>query len=285
MLQTTEKAWAKLNLTLDILGARDDGYHEMKMVMQSVSLCDDLTLTATGDAPVARTNLSFLPTGDKNLAVIAALHLWDAMGKQPQGLEILLHKRIPVCAGLAGGSSDAAAVLRALNRMEGSPFTTQELAEIGAKVGSDVPYCVVGGTMLAEGRGEVLSPLPSLPPCWIVLCKPDFPISTPELFSHIDTVKLKNHPDTMGMISALTDGDLTQVALRLYNVFEDALPARHRTVVAGIKNTLIQSGALGATMSGSGPTAFGIFDDKNLAVRGYHALRERYVDTFLTEVV
>ena len=280
------QAYAKLNLTLDILGKRPDGYHDLCMVMQSVTLADTITLTENwGEGLRVRTNLRFLPTGEKNLAAAAALRFWEAREQEPENLDIAIEKRIPVCAGMAGGSSDAAAVLRALNARAGEPFSPRELAKVGERVGSDVPYCVLGGTALAEGRGEVLTPLPPLPRCWVVVCKPDFPVSTPELFAQEDRVKLRRRPDTKGILAALEAGDLGGVARRMYNVFEDVMPRRLYVRVAEIKNELIQRGALGANMSGSGPTAFGLFDRREAAEEALAALRERYRDTFLCETV
>ena len=280
------QAFAKLNLTLDILGKREDGYHDLRMVMQSITLADTLTLEENqGEGLRVSANLRFLPTGEKNLAAAAALRFWEALGREPEDLDIRIEKRIPVCAGMAGGSSDAAAVLRALNQRAGEPFSPTELARLGERVGSDVPYCVLGGTALAEGRGEVLTPLPPLPRCWVVACKPDFPISTPELFAQADRVKLRRRPDTAGLVAALEAGDLGGVARRMYNVFEDVLPARLYTRVAEIKNDLIQCGALGANMSGSGPTAFGLFDRLEAAQEARACLAQRYRDTFLCETV
>lgn len=280
------QAFAKLNLTLDILGKREDGYHDLRMVMQSITLADTLTLEENrGEGLRVSANLRFLPTGEKNLAAAAALRFWEALGREPEDLDIRIEKRIPVCAGMAGGSSDAAAVLRALNQRSGEPFSPKELARLGERVGSDVPYCVLGGTALAEGRGEVLTPLPPLPRCWVVACKPDFPISTPELFAQADRVKLRRRPDTAGLVAALEAGDLGGVARRMYNVFEDVLPARLYTRVAEIKNILIQCGALGANMSGSGPTAFGLFDRLEAAQEARSCLTQRYRDTFLCETV
>lgn len=280
------QAFAKLNLTLDILGRREDGYHDLRMVMQSITLADTLTLEENrGEGLRVSANLRFLPTGEKNLAAAAALRFWEALGREPEDLDIRIEKRIPVCAGMAGGSSDAAAVLRALNQRAGEPFSPKELARLGERVGSDVPYCVLGGTALAEGRGEVLTPLPPLPRCWVVACKPDFPISTPELFAQADRVKLRRRPDTAGLVAALEAGDLGGVARRMYNVFEDVLPARLYTRVAEIKNILIQCGALGANMSGSGPTAFGLFDRLEAAQEARACLAQRYRDTFLCETV
>mgnify|MGYP000559246209 CR=1 FL=1 len=280
------QAFAKLNLTLDILGKREDGYHDLRMVMQSITLADTLTLEENqGEGLRVSANLRFLPTGEKNLAAAAALRFWEALGREPEDLDIRIEKRIPVCAGMAGGSSDAAAVLRALNQRAGDPFSPKELARLGERVGSDVPYCVLGGTALAEGRGEVLTPLPPLPRCWVVACKPDFPISTPELFAQADRVKLRRRPDTAGLVAALEAGDLGGVARRMYNVFEDVLPVRLYTRVAEIKNILIQCGALGANMSGSGPTAFGLFDRLEAAQEARSCLTQRYRDTFLCETV
>jgi 4-diphosphocytidyl-2-C-methyl-D-erythritol kinase len=280
------QAHAKLNLTLDVLGKRPDGYHDLRMIMQSVALADTLTLedNASGQLRVS-TNLHFLPNNDKNLAAQAALHWWEARGEKPRGLDITIEKRIPVCAGMAGGSSDAAAVLRALNTRERSPLSPAEVARIGERVGSDVPYCVLGGTALAEGRGEILTPLPPLPRCWVVLCKPEFSISTPALFAKIDSVRLRCRPDTQGAIDALEAGDLTGVARRLYNVFEDALPDRQRARVNDIKNALIQCGALGASMSGTGPTAFGLFDSEARALEAQSRLTGLGGEIFLTRTV
>ena len=280
------KALAKLNLSLDVLGKRPDGYHDMKMVMQSITLYDTITVEDNGGQGIrVSSNVGFLPTNEKNLAVAAALRFYESLGKEPRSIDLTLNKSIPVCAGMAGGSRDAAAVLRALNEMEGKPYGLMELAKVGEKVGSDVPYCVLGTTALAEGRGEVLTTLPALPKCWVVVCKPDFPVSTPELFGKIDRCKVRCRPDTEGIMSALEAGDLEGVARRMYNVFEDVLPERQRARVLDIKNTLIQCGALGANMSGTGPTAFGLFRDENAAKIAYEQLKEQYQETYLAQTV
>lgn len=279
-------AHAKLNLTLDVLGKRPDGYHDLRMIMQSVELADVLALNYNNTKELrVSTNLHFLPNNEKNLAAQAALRWWECENAAPCGLDINIEKHIPVCAGLAGGSSDAAAVLRALNLMEDTCLSPEVVASIGALVGSDVPYCVMGGTALAEGRGEVLTPLPPLPKCWVVLCKPEFSISTPALFAKIDSVRLRCRPDTQGAIAALEAGDLHGAARRMYNVFEDALPERQRARVNDIKNALIQCGALGASMSGTGPTAFGLFDDKALAQEAQERLADFGGEVFLTQTV
>lgn len=286
MPKETVLARAKLNLTLDVLGKRPDGYHDLKMVMQSVALADTLTVeTGTGEGLKVRTDLSFLPNNEKNLAAAAALAFQTATGRDLGGVAIAIEKRIPVCAGMGGGSSDAAAVLRALERMLGTGQDLAALARIGERVGSDVPYCVLGGTALAEGRGEVLTPLSALPHCHVVICKPAFSISTPELFRAVDGVRLRCRPDTDGVLAALETGDLGGVARRMYNVFEDVLPPRQRAEVAAIRSVLVQHGALGANMSGTGPTVFGLFDEAGRARSAWEELRQTYRDTFLSETV
>lgn len=278
------EAYAKLNLSLDILRRRDDGYHDLTMVMQSVALCDGLTLSAGEPGVRVRTNLSYLPDDGHNLAAVAAQKFGEETGWSP-ALDIVLEKHIPVCAGMAGGSSDAAAVLRALNELTGAGLAPSRLCEIGALCGSDVPYCVMGGTALAEGRGEVLTPLPPLPRCPVVVCKPSFSVSTPELFSCVDVRKITSRPDTKGILDALERGDLPGVARRMYNVFEDVLPKAKGETVRAIKEKLIDCGALGAVMTGSGPTVFGLFGSAESAQSAYDLLRQQYRDTFLTETV
>lgn len=281
-----ERACAKLNLTLDVLGKRADGYHEMKMIMTSISLQDRLTLELEeGEGMTLRTNLGFLPLDERNLAAAAALALARETGAELGKLTIELDKRVPVCAGMAGGSSDAAAVLRCLNRALNLGLSGAQLARIGAKVGSDVPYCVLGGTALATGRGEEIAPLPPLPECWVVLAKPGFPISTPELFARLDTQRLRCHPDTAGVIAALEGGDLTGVARRLFNVFEEVLPPRKRDQVEELKALLLQHGALGASMSGTGPTVFGLFDDADRAAQAHKGALGLCREAFLCQSV
>lgn len=279
-------AYAKLNLSLDVLGKREDGYHDLRMVMQSVQLADEISLREeAGEGISVHTNLRYLPNDERNLAAVAARKFWEKTGRAGNGLEIRIDKVIPVCAGMGGGSSDAAAVLRALNESSGAGLTLEQLAEIGSHVGSDVPYCVMGATALAEGKGEQLTALPPLPDCHIVICKPPFPISTPELFGCIDCKKIRCRPDTEGIINALRAQDLAGVARRLYNVFEDVLTDRRGTEIAEIKKEIVSGGALGAAMSGSGPTVFGIFDDEHKAGRVYRSLKNQYKDTFLTKPV
>lgn len=280
------QAHAKLNLSLDVLSRREDGYHDLRMIMQTVDLCDEISLKEEAQEGVrVRTDLRYLPGDERNLAAIAARKFWEAAGCEGKGLFIRIRKSIPVCAGMGGGSADAAAVLRALNDQSGLRLPVERLARIGEQVGSDVPYCVLGGTALAEGRGERLTPLPALPMCHIVICKPPFPISTPELFGCIDCKRIRCRPDTEGIMAALEEQDLAGVARRLYNVFEDVLTDRRGAEIAEIKQELISGGALGAAMSGTGPTVFGIFDREDKAKRTWETLKRHYSDTFLTKPV
>ena len=254
-----EKAYAKLNISLDVGKRREDGFHEMTMVMQSISLADAVTVTLNDTGRVrARTSLPFIPGDERNLAVKAALCYLEAIGRQGQGAWIEIQKAVPVGAGMGGGSSDAAAVLRAVNALFDHALSTPELEKLSCAVGSDVAFCVAGGTALATGRGEKLEALPPLPDCAFVVCKPEFSISTPELFRKLDQMPLRRHPDTAGLVAAIREGQLGQVCRRMYNVFEDVDDRRMRTV-ADIKSRLLDAGALGAVMTGTGSAVFGVF--------------------------
>lgn len=254
-----EKAYAKLNISLDVGKRREDGFHEMTMVMQSISLADAVTVTLNDTGKVcARTSLPFIPGDERNLAVKAALCYLEAIGRQGQGALIEIQKAVPVGAGMGGGSSDAAAVLRAMNALFDHALSTAELEQLSCSVGSDVAFCVAGGTALATGRGEKLEALPALPDCAFVVCKPEFSISTPELFRKLDQMPLRRHPDTAGLMAAIREGQLGQVCRRMYNVFEDVDDRRMRTV-ADIKSRLLDAGALGAVMTGTGSAVFGVF--------------------------
>jgi len=283
MMTLTEKAYGKINLSLDVIRKLESGYHDMCMVMETVDLHDDVHLTLSeGEGVSMQTNLPFLPTDSRNIAVKTAELFFRALGLPKKQVAIRIQKRIPVAAGMAGGSANAAAVLRGLNTLLGTNLSTEALMELGGKLGSDVPYCIIGGTRLAEGRGEVLTPLKPLPDCHILICKPKFSISTPELFSRIDCSKIRHRPDTEGLIAALDQGSLKQVAIRLFNVFEDVLDGRKREIQQ-IKKSLLDTGALGAVMTGTGPTVFGLFDDEAQAKTAYTGLKEHYRECFLTK--
>lgn len=272
----TEKAYAKLNLSLDVLDRRADGYHDMCMIMQSVTLCDELEISTNGSGVIsASSTLSYIPGDERNLAVRAAGAFLEAAGETGQGLTIRLKKNIPVGAGMAGGSADAAAVLRALDRMYSDRFSVFELEQIAARVGSDVAFCVAGGTALASGRGEILTELKDMPDCSFVIVKPQFSISTPELFRKLDTVQIRSHPDTPGMLKALEDGDLSSLCRRMYNVFEDCGDRRMRDIGA-IKGLLLDYGALGAVMTGTGSAVFGVFADDVKAQTARDTLSSEY---------
>lgn len=276
----TLTAPAKVNLALDILGARSDGYHDMKMVMQTISLCDTVSVEETASGFELRTDGDFIPAGKKTLEQRAAEAFFEAAGFPMPGLRVTLEKVTPAYAGLGGGSADVAALLRILRDNYAPEMSTEELERIGFTVGSDMPFCVRGGTALAEGRGEVLTDLPPLPDCWFVLCKPDFGIPTPSLFALVDGGELTCRPDIGGMGLALESGDLAGVAARLGNVFEEVLPEEYHEVFT-IKNRLMELGALNAAMSGSGPTVFGIFSEQETAKRAAGVLKETYQQTYL----
>ena len=270
-----EKAYAKLNISLDAAERRADGYHDMTMVMQTVTLCDDVRIDFNDTGRVqAKSNLHFVPGDERNLAVRAALQYLRSVGKEGQGMTVTLDKRVPVGAGMGGGSSDAAAVLRALNRHYAC-LTPAELETLSASVGSDVPFCVRGGTALATGRGEKLETLPDMPDCEFLICKPDFSVSTPELFRKLDQTGIRCHPDTAGIVEALRDGDLDRICRRMYNVFED-VDARRLRAVKEIKGRLLDCGALGSIMTGTGSAVFGVFRRGAIPAKACEELRKEY---------
>ena len=265
-----ESAWAKINLALDVGALRPDGYHEVRMLMQTVSLCDQVTIRLDtgrwwadgGDA---------LPHDTRNLALRAAEVFCHAVGFTPDGMDVTLEKHIPAGAGLGGGSADAAAVLRALQRHCGNPLTTEALLSLAAQVGSDVPFCLLGGTALAEGRGERLTPLEPLADCEIVLCKPDFFSSTPALYRALDACPPTAHPDLPDLTAKLQN--VAAFGAGMYNVFEPLLTAEHPEL-ANIRRTLLECGAAGAMLTGTGSAMFGLFTDADAAERAAAALRQ-----------
>lgn len=280
-----ERAYAKLNLTLDVLGKLPNGYHELQMVMESVELGDNVEITPRSDGEIRlNSNLPWLPKDGRNLAVEAVKVFRQALGDETLGADIYLRKRIPVGAGMAGGSTDAAAVLRGLNRFSGRPFDADKLREMGLKIGSDVPYCICGGSRLAEGQGEKLSPLPMPPECHLVICKPSFSVSTGELFQKIDARSSRIRPDTQGLIEAMDKKDVGGMSRRMYNVFEDVLP-RNLREIGELKNRFLDHGALGTVMTGTGSAVFGVFNDYDKAADASVELGEYCRDVFLTKFV
>lgn len=268
------KALAKINLGLDVLRRREDGYHEVKMIMQTIGLHDDLEIRKTKTPGIqVKTNLYYLPTNENNLVYKAAKLLMDEFQIQ-DGVSIQLKKRIPVAAGMAGGSSDAAAVLWGINQMYGLGLSMQALMERGVRLGADVPYCIQRGTALAEGIGEKLSVLPPMPKCTILIAKPGISVSTKFVYEnlHANDLKPEQHPDVDSMIEAMRQKDLGLLCSRMGNVLETVtIPAY--PVINEIKRTMIDNGAIGSMMSGSGPTVFGIFDSPAAAKQAMKAVR------------
>ena len=268
------KALAKINLGLDVLRRREDGYHEVKMIMQTISLYDELMLKKIKKPEIQlRTNLPYLPTNENNLAYQAAKLLMEEY-QIPGGLLIQLEKKIPVAAGMAGGSSDAAAVLWGVNQMYHLGLSRKELMERGVRLGADVPYCILRGTALAEGIGEKLKTLPPMPKCYLLIAKPGTSVSTKFVYEnlHVNELETKKHPDVDAMITALRQKDLALLSARMGNILELVTIPAH-PVIDKIKQEMQKAGALGAMMSGSGPTVFGIFDTQPKARKAYRALR------------
>ena len=276
---------AKINLALDILGPRPDGYHEMRMVMQTVSLCDTVTLAEGAAGFSLDTDGDFLPAGEKTLEQQAAESFFRELGRPCPPLSVGLEKRTPAYAGLGGGSADVAALLRLLRERYAPELSTEALERIGLTVGSDMPFCVRGGTVLAEGRGEILTDLPPLPPCWLAICKPDFSLPTGEMFAKVRGRIFQSRPDIDGMARALGAGRLEGVAKRLYNVFEEVLPAETREEIQGIKTAMRCCGALNAAMSGSGPAVFGLFQREEEAMAAAESLGTWCGQTFTARPV
>lgn len=267
------KALAKINLGLDVLGRRENGYHDVRMVMQTIYLYDNVTINKIEQPGIQlKTNLSYLPVDDKNIAYKAAKMLMEEFHIE-EGIEIILDKHIPVAAGLAGGSSNAAAVLVGMNRMFNLGLSQQELKERGVKLGADVPYCIMRGTVLAEGIGEILTPLAPMPKCFILVAKPGISVSTKTVYEKLDSREIENHPDIDGVIAGLNEGDLKKVASSMGNVLEHVTISDY-PIIEEIKNVMSEEGALGAMMSGSGPTVFGIYDDKMLAKQAQQKIKE-----------
>ena len=270
------KATAKINLGLDVLRKREDGYHDLRMVMQMTGMFDRISMFPRAGRPGIsfRTNLPYIPANENNLAYRAAKLLMDEF-EVNDGLSINLQKFIPVAAGLAGGSTDAAAVLVGTNKLFHLGLSLEELMVRGKKLGADVPYCLLGGTALAEGIGEVLTPLPNLPSCSILLAKPPVSVSTKEVYGALHADEIEIHPDIDGMVEALKAGDLRGVCDRCANVLDD-VTAPSRPVIGEMEQDMKKMGALCSIMSGSGPTVFGVFDDESAARKCRNHMRDKY---------
>lgn len=280
-----EGAFAKLNLTLDVLGRREDGYHDLQSVMQTISIRDDVEIDiGTGKPWKLLCSAEGIPTDETNLAWKAAKVYCDVMKKDPNGIEIRITKRIPAGAGMGGGSADAAAVLRALNRHYGDPLSVFALAELGAQVGSDVPFCTLCGTAMVEGRGERLKKLPDMPDCIFVVVKPEFSVSTPELYKKLDEAEIPKHPDNRAMESALLAGDLEKVVKNIYNVFDPVVTQDHLELNY-IKSLFHQYGAAGYQMTGSGSAVFAIVSEFEIAAVLCNMLKENYPQVYIAKPV
>ncbi len=283
--KTTQRAYAKINIGLDVLRRRADGYHEVKMIMQTVDIYDELVLERRKEPGIElRMDNSELPSGGDNLICRAADLLFREK-KITEGVNISLTKRIPIAAGMAGGSADAAAALRGVNELFDLGYSLTELQALGVGLGADIPYCLAGGTMLSEGIGEILTPLPAPPAAHLVIAKPDINVSTAFVYGNLHADRLAWHPDIDGMIAALQKGDLDGITGRLGNVLETVTVKAH-PVIEQIKELLRKQGAENALMSGSGPTVFGIFKEKETAARAAEAVergrlaKQIFVTTF-----
>lgn len=266
------KALGKINLGLDVLGKRENGYHDVRMIMQTVYLYDEVTLEKRQEPGITvSTNLIYLPTDKTNIAYRAAKILLDEFGER-RGVAIHLKKHIPVAAGMAGGSADAAAVLFGMNRMFGWKLSEKELMERGVTLGADVPYCIMRGTALAEGIGEKLTRLPAMPKCHLLIAKPPISVSTKLVYEKLDALAIVDHPDIDGIIEGLKDRDLIRVAGSMGNVLQNVTETEY-PVITQIKEKMIKGGAINAMMSGSGPTVFGLFTNPQAAQNAYERLR------------
>ena len=278
------KAYAKINLGLDVVRRLENGYHEVKMVMQTVGIYDELTLEKAEQGIMVTTDSGELPTDENNLIYKAARLIKERFGIE-EGVRIHLQKNIPIAAGMAGGSTDAAATLKGMNELFQLGLTLQELQEIGVKIGADVPYCVMGGTALAEGIGEKLTALVPAPDCFVLVAKPDINVSTKYVYEHLDAAGVAKHPDIDGMVKAIAQGSLRGVLDRMENVLETVTIPAH-PIIDTIKSRMKELGAKNSLMSGSGPTVFGIFEDKKTAeaamrqMESENLVKQIFVTTF-----
>lgn len=273
MEQCVRKAYAKINLGLDVIGRLENGYHEVRMIMQMVGIYDVLTLQKIPAGIIVTTNNGELPTDENNLIYRSAKLMIEKYGIS-EGVKIHLEKNIPIAAGMAGGSTDAAGTFLGMNELFALDASEEDLRELGVKVGADVPYCIMGGTALAEGIGEKLSVLPAPPDCFLLVAKPEINVSTKYVYEHLDAEGVKNHPDIDGMIEALEQGSLEGVVNRLGNVLESVTVKKY-PIIEEIKECMLENGAEGSLMSGSGPTVFGIFTQEEQARKALQRVKDK----------
>jgi 4-diphosphocytidyl-2-C-methyl-D-erythritol kinase len=272
-MEITKKAYAKINLGLDVLGKRDDGYHLVKMIMQNVDIYDTLTFRRTTDGRVTlKANDDTIPVDDSNLICKVARQLQEKYGVT-YGAEIELVKRIPVAAGMAGGSTDGAAAYRALNDLWELGLSDKELCELAVKLGADIPYCIIGGTALSEGIGEVLTPIDGKARYHLVVAKPDIMVSTGWVYTELDSTEITRHPDIDAVKMAIEEGDVKRMCGEIHNVLEPVTTAKYK-VIKDIEKLLEDNGAVNAFMTGSGPTVFAVFDNENMAKKGFEAVKK-----------
>jgi 4-diphosphocytidyl-2-C-methyl-D-erythritol kinase len=277
------KAYAKINISLDVVGKREDGYHLLKMIMQTIDLYDLITIDRCKSGINITTNKSFVPTDERNLAYKAAklfMNTYNISG----GVDIGLRKNIPVAAGLAGGSTDAGAVLKGMRSIYGVNISDEELLELGLKIGADVPFCMVGGTALCEGIGEKITVLKEFKDKIVVVVKPPFGVSTKDVFQNLEINKIHKHPDTDLLIQAMGNNDLRTVSDNMKNILENVTLRKH-TILREIKSEMLRMGALGSMMSGSGPTVFAFFDDMLRAQFCYDKFKTKYSEVFITRTI
>lgn len=280
-MKITVKAYAKINLMLDILSRLDNGYHDLFMIMQSVGIYDTVTVEKTDDADIKITcDVAAIPTDEKNVAYKAAAEFFTYTGINNSGISIDIQKRIPHAAGLAGGSADAAGVIVALDKLFGAHLKEKDIIAIGSRVGADVPFCALGGTMLAQYTGTVLSHLPDLSERYIIIVKPEQDVSTGKAYAAFDTAERVRHLDTKGMLLACINNDWKAISERVGNVFEQFIEVTDRTVIKGIMR---KHNCLCCCMSGSGPSIFGVFEDKNEAEKCLDELKKDFASSYLCE--
>lgn len=277
------KAYAKVNISLDIVGKREDGYHLLKMIMQNIDLYDEIILEKNNKDIIIECNKSYVPTDSRNLAYKAAMAFKERYDIS-EGVKIKIVKNIPVSAGLAGGSTDAAAVLKIMNKLFEVNASDEELMELGLKLGADIPYCIKGGTALCEGVGEVITELKPFKDKIIVLVKPSFGVSTKEVYKGFDIEKVKKHPETEMLIKAMEDNDLSYVAYNMKNLLENVTLKKHKILI-NLKEEMNKYGAINSMMSGSGPTVFAFFDDMLKAQKCFEKMKEKYTEVFLTRTI
>ena len=277
------KAYAKVNIALDVIGKREDGYHLLKMIMQAIDLYDEIIVEKIDKGIKINCNKPYVPTDERNLAYKAAKLFIDKFNIN-SGVSITIKKNIPVSAGLAGGSTDCAAVLKLMNSIFKTNLTDQELMDLGVKLGADVPYCIVGGTALCEGIGEKITKIKPFKDKILVLVKPPFGVSTKAVYQDFDLSKVVFHPDVEGLIKNIEKDNLDYVVKNMINLLENVTLLKYKEIIS-IKQAMIENGSIGSMMSGSGPTVFAFFDDMVKAQKCYDVMKKKYKDTYITRTI